>query len=89
MANPSDFTYQIKVTNVQTSQNIRKTLSEHIYTDKATDLPHKLTFAEVDALCAYFDSCKTDDDCDEFYLHTVADNVIRTRLREERKAKKK
>ena len=60
--------------------NIRKILTEHTYIDKRTDLSHRLTNNEINALVQFFASCKLNEDYDEYYLHTVADNVIRKRL---------
>lgn len=63
-----------------TNEQIRTVLTNHRYTDKKTDLGHSLKTAEIDALCSYFESCKDDDDCNEHYIHTVADNVIKRRI---------
>ena len=69
--------------------NVRNTLAAHRYYDASNDLHPNLTSKELDALCAYFSTCKEDEDFDEFYIHTVADNVIRKRLTEEKKANAK
>ncbi len=60
--------------------NIRKILYEHIYIDKRTDLAHRLTTKELDGLCGFFQTCQENEDYDDFYLHTVADNTIKRRL---------
>ena len=60
--------------------NIRKILTEHTYVDKKTDLSHRLTTNEIDGLVQFFASCRENEDYDDYYLHTVADNVIRKRL---------
>lgn len=66
---------------MKNTEEIRKILTEHRYYDRSNDLARSLNASEIDALCSFFESCKTDDDCDEHYLHVVADNVIRKRLR--------
>ena len=60
--------------------NIRKILTEHTYVDKKTDLSHRLTNNEIDGLVQFFATLRENEDYDDFYLHTVADNVIRKRL---------
>ena len=48
-------TYQIKVTNTQSRHiNVRKVLDDYTYTDKRTDLPHKLTLDERDSIARFF-----------------------------------
>lgn len=69
--------------------DVRKTLTEHRYYDASNDLHHNLTSQELDALCAYFATCTEDEDFDEYYLHTVADNVIKKRLKTEKAANAK
>lgn len=64
--------------------NVRHILTAHRYLDKSTDLYHSLGSKEIDSLCAFFASCKENEDFDEDYVHTVADNVIRKRLYDER-----
>lgn len=72
-------TYQIKVTNTQGRLNIRKTLDDYTYTDKRTDLPHKLTNDEKDSLARFF--YQSDDiDWDERDIIKVAERQIRKRL---------
>lgn len=63
-----------------TKEQIRTLLTEHRYLDRSNDLGYSLKNTEVDALCSYFETCNTDEYCNEHYLHTVADNVIRKRL---------
>jgi hypothetical protein len=69
--------------------NVRNTLTAHRYYDASNDLHHNLTSQELDALCAYFATCKEEEDFDEHYIHVVADNVIRKRLAEAKKANAK
>lgn len=69
--------------------DLRKTLAEHRYYDGSNDLHHALTSHEQDALMAYFATCKEEEDFDEHYIHVVADNVIRKRLAEAKKANAK
>lgn len=60
--------------------NVLKILSEHVYIDKKTDLPHKLKTDEINALCRFFASCKLNEDYDDDYVRLVADNTIKRRL---------
>lgn len=60
--------------------NVRNILTDHRYIDKRTDLEHRLTTGEIDALCSFFVTCKENEDYDEDYLHLVADNTIKKRL---------
>ena len=69
--------------------DVRKTLAEHRYYDGSNDLHHALTSHEQDALMAYFSSCREDEDYDEHYIHVVADNVIKKRLKTEKAANAK
>lgn len=73
-------TYQIKVTNTQGRLNIRKTLDDYTYTDKRTDLPHKLTIDERDSIARFFYQCQDDQDWDERDIIKVAERQIRKRL---------
>jgi hypothetical protein len=61
--------------------DVRKILTEHRYYDKSNDIYHNLTEQEIDALCSFFGTCRENEDYDEFYLHTVADNQIKKRLK--------
>ena len=63
-----------------TNEQIRTILTDHRYCDKKTDLGHALKTSEIDALCAYFSTCKTEEECNEGRVRNVADNVIRKRL---------
>lgn len=72
--------YQIQITNTQ-RPTIRQMLESHRYTDKRTDLPHKLTDDEVDSLCRFLYSCQYGTDYDERYVHQLADKVISKRLK--------
>ena len=60
--------------------NVRNILTAHRYLDKRNDLEHRLTTSELDALCSFFSTCQENEDYDEYYLHTVADNTIKRRL---------
>ncbi len=72
-------TYQIHISNTQGRLNIRKTLDDYTYTDKRTDLPHKLTNDEKDSLARFF--YQSDDiDWDERDIIKVAERQIRKRL---------
>lgn len=75
-------TYQIKVTNTQgrSRLNIRKTLDDFVYTDKRTDLPHKLTLDERDSIARFFYQCQDDQDWDERDIIKIAERQIRKRL---------
>ena len=75
-------TYQIKVTNTQgrSRLNIRKTLDDYTYTDKRTDLPHKLTNDEKDSIARFFYGCQDDQDWDERDIIKIAERQIRKRL---------
>lgn len=64
-----------------TNQQIRTILTEHRYLDRSNDIRRSLTSAEIDSLCSFFASCKEDEDYDDAYLHVVADNVIKKRLK--------
>ena len=74
--------YQMHITNTQgrTRLNIRKTLDDFVYTDKRTDLPHKLTIDEKDSIAQFFYSCQDDQDWDERDIIKVAERQIRKRL---------
>ena len=79
-----------KNTNGNTKMiNVRNTLAAHRYYDANNDLHHNLTSQELDALCAYFATCKEEEDFDEHYIHVVADNVIKKRLKMEKAANAK
>ncbi len=69
--------------------DVRNTLASHRYYDASNDLHHALTSNEQDALMAYFSSCREDEDFDEHYIHVVADNVIKKRLKTEQAANAK
>lgn len=60
--------------------NVREILTQHLFLDRRNDLIHKLKTNEIDALVRFFATLKENEDYDEYYLHTVADNVIRKRL---------
>lgn len=72
--------YQIQISNTQ-RPTIRQMLDSHRYTDKRTDLAHKLTDDEVDSLCRFLYSCQYGTDYDEAYVHELADKVISKRLK--------
>lgn len=76
----TDFRYTLKVTNTQGRLNIRKTLDDYTYTDKRTDLPHKLTNDERDSIARFFYSCQDDQDWDERDIIKVAERQIKKRL---------
>lgn len=76
----TDFRYTVKVTNTQGRLNIRKTLDDYTFTDKRTDLPHKLTNDERDSIARFFYSCQDDQDWDERDIIKVAERQIRKRL---------
>lgn len=73
-------TYQIKVTNTQGRLNIRKTLDDYTYTDKRTDLPHKLTLEERDSIARFFYQCQDDQDWDERDIIKIAERQVKKRL---------
>lgn len=75
-------TYQIKVTNTQgrSRLNIRKTLDDFVYTDKRTDLPHKLTNDERDSIARFFYQCQDDGDWDERDIIKIAERQVKKRL---------
>lgn len=77
---PSDFSYTVKVTNTQGRLNIRKTLDDYTFTDKRTDLPHKLTNDERDSIARFFYACQDDQDWDERDIIKVAERQIKKRL---------
>jgi len=74
--------YQMHITNTQgrTRLNIRKTLDDFVYTDKLTDLPHKLTVDEKDSIAQFFYATQWDTDWDERDIIKVAERQIRKRL---------
>ena len=78
----TDFRYTVKVTNTQgrSRLNIRKTLDDFVYTDKRTDLPHKLTNDEKDSIARFFYGCQDDQDWDERDIIKIAERQIRKRL---------
>lgn len=76
----TDFRYTVKVTNTQGRLNIRKTLDDYTYTDKRTDLPHKLTLDERDSIARFFYSCQDDQDWDERDIIKIAERQIKKRL---------
>jgi len=61
--------------------DVRKILTDHRWLDKSNDIYHNLTADEIDKLCSFFASCKPNEDYDEDYLHLVADNTIKKRLK--------
>lgn len=74
-------TYQIKVTNTQSRHiNVRKVLDDYTYTDKRTDLPHKLTLDERDSIARFFYQSSDDGDWDERDIIKIAERQIRKRL---------
>lgn len=73
-------TYQIKVTNTQGRLNIRKVLDDYVYTDKRTDLPHKLTNEERDSIAQFFYSTQWDTDWSERDIEQIAERQVRKRL---------
>lgn len=74
-------TYQIKISNTQGRHiNVRKVLDDYTYTDKRTDLPHKLTNDERDNIARFFYQCSDDPDWDERDIIKVAERQIRKRL---------
>lgn len=75
-----DMTYQIKISNTQGRLNIRKTLDDYTYTDKRTDLAHKLTYDERDSIARFFYQCSDDQDWDERDIIKVAERQIKKRL---------
>lgn len=78
----TDFRYTMSVTNTQgrIRLNIRKTLDDYTFTDKRTDLPHKLTNDERDSIARFFYQCQDDQDWDERDIIKVAERQIRKRL---------
>lgn len=78
----SDFRYTMSVTNTQgrSRLNIRKTLDDYTFTDKRTDLPHKLTNDERDSIARFFYQCQDDQDWDERDIIKIAERQIRKRL---------
>lgn len=76
----TDFRYTVKVTNTQGRINIRKTLDDFVYTDKRTDLPHKLTNDERDSIARFFYQCQDDGDWDERDIIKVAERQVKKRL---------
>lgn len=73
-------TYQIKITNTQGRLNIRKTLDDYTFTDKRTDLPHKLTHEERDSIAQFFYSTQWDTDWSERDIQKIAERQVRKRL---------
>ena len=61
--------------------DVRKILTEHRWLDKSNDIYRSLTADEIDKLCSFFGTCKENEDYDEYYLHQVADNTIKRRLK--------
>ena len=72
--------YQMKITNTQGRLNIRKTLDDYTFTDKRTDLPHKLTVDEKDSIARFFYQTQWDTDWSEKDIITIAERQIRKRL---------
>ena len=70
------------ITNTQgrTRLNIRKTLDDFVYTDKRTDLPHKLTIDEKDSIAQFLYSTQWDTDWSERDIQAIAERQIRKRL---------
>lgn len=60
--------------------NVREILTQHLFIDRRNDLIHKLKTNEIDALVQFFASLKENEDYDDFYIHTVAENTIKRRL---------
>jgi len=74
-------TYQIHISNTQGRHiNVRKVLDDFVYTDKRTDLPHKLTTDERDSIARFFYQSSDDQDWDERDIIKVAERQIRKRL---------
>ena len=75
-------TYQMKITNTQGHNrlNIRKVLDDYVYTDKRTDLPHKLTHEERDSIAQFFFSTQWDTDWSERDIEKIAERQVRKRL---------
>ena len=61
--------------------DVRKILTEHRWLDKSNDIYRSLTADEIDKLCSFFSTCRENEDYDESYLHQVADNQIKKRLK--------
>ena len=61
--------------------DVRKILTEPRWLDKSKDIYRCLTADEIDKLCSFFGTCKEGEDYDEAYLHQVADNQIKKRLK--------
>ena len=78
--NEENMTYQIKITNTQGRLNIRKTLDDFVYTDKRTDLAHKLTNDERDSIARFFYGCQDDQDWDERDIIKIAERQVKKRL---------
>lgn len=76
------FSYQLLVKNVQdrTRLNIRKVLDDYTYTDKRTDLPHKLTLDERDSIAQFFFQTQWDTDWSERDIQQIAERQVRKRL---------
>ena len=72
----------MKITNTQgkTRLDIRKVLDDYTYTDKRTDLPHKLTVDEKDSIAQFFYSTQWDTDWSEKDIKAIAERQIRKRL---------
>ena len=76
-----NMTYQIKISNTQGRHiNVRKVLDGYTFTDKRTDLPHKLTNDERDSIAQFFYSTQWDTDWSEKDIINVAERQIRKRL---------
>lgn len=72
----------MKITNTQgkTRLDIRKTLDDYTYTDKRTDLPHKLTVDEKDSIAQFFFSTQWDTDWSQKDIEQIAERQVRKRL---------
>ena len=72
----------MKITNTQgkTRLDIRKTLDDYTYTDKRTDLPHKLTVDEKDSIAHFFFSTQWDTDWSQKDIEQIAERQVRKRL---------
>lgn len=76
-----NMTYQIKISNTQGRHiNVRKVLDDYTYTDKRTDLAHKLTTDEKDSIAQFFYATQWDTDWSEKDIITIAERQIRKRL---------
>lgn len=76
-----NMTYQIKISNTQGRHiNVRKVLDDYTYTDKRTDLAHKLTYDERDNIARFFYQCSDDPDWDERDIIKIAERQVKKRL---------